>query len=66
MDDMLVKNQSMSYCIDNLEEAFATLHKYRMKLNPIKCAFGATFGNFLSSVVLQRGIEANLDKIQAV
>ena len=37
-----------------------------MKLNPSKCVFGVTTGKFLGFMVSQRGIEVNLDKIQAI
>ena len=37
-----------------------------MKLNPGICAFGVTVGKFLGFMVLQRGIEANSDKIRAI
>ena len=37
-----------------------------MKLNPSKCTFGVTTGKFLGFMVSQRGIEVNLDKIQAI
>ena len=37
-----------------------------MKLNPSKCAFGVSSGQFLGFMVSQRGIEANLDKIQVI
>lgn len=36
VDDMLVKNQTFSSHINDLEETFATLHKYRIKLNLAK------------------------------
>ena len=37
-----------------------------MKLNPRKCTFGVTAGKLLGFMVLQRGIEANPDKIWAI
>ena len=37
-----------------------------MKLNPSKCAFEVTVGNFLGFMVSQRDIKANLDKIRAI
>jgi len=37
-----------------------------MKLNPSKCAFGVSSGKFLGFMVSYRGLEANLDKIQAI
>ena len=37
-----------------------------MKLNPIKCVFRVSSRNVVGFTVSQRGIEANLDKIQAI
>ena len=37
-----------------------------MKLNPNKCAFSIALGKFLGFMVSQRGIEANLEKVQAI
>ena len=37
-----------------------------MKLNPAKCAFGASAGKFLGFIVNNRGIEANPEKIKVV
>ena len=37
-----------------------------MKLNLSKCAFGVSSGEFLGFIVSHMGIEANLDKIQAI
>lgn len=37
-----------------------------MRLNPTKCSFGVTFGKFVGYLVINRGIEANLDQIRAV
>ena len=52
--------------MDDLEETFDTLRQYNMKLNPSKCAFGVSSRKFLGFMVLNRGIEANPDKIQAI
>ncbi|KAK4394195.1 Retrovirus-related Pol polyprotein from transposon opus [Sesamum angolense] len=40
VDDMLVKSKKAEDHIEDLEETFAILRKYRLKLNPAKCAFG--------------------------
>ena len=37
-----------------------------MKLNPSKCAFNVVSGKLLGFMVSQRGIEANLEKVQAI
>ena len=66
VDDMLVKSLDEERHLDNLQETFDTLRRYNIKLNPRKCAFGVFSGKFLGFKVSHRGIEANLDKIQAI
>ena len=66
VDDMLVKSIEAEEHIKDLQEAFGTLRKHRMKLNPTKCAFGVASGKFLGFMVTQRGIEANPKKIRAI
>ena len=52
--------------MDDLQETFDTLKRYKMKLNPSKCAFEVSSGKVLGFMVSQRGIEANPNKIQAI
>ena len=66
VDDMLVKSKEELAHLDDLKEMFATLRQYQMKLNPSKCVFGVASGKFLGFMVSQRGIEANLEKVQAI
>ena len=66
VDDMLVKSKSTKNHVANLEETFSALQKYKMKLNPAKCAFGVTSGKFLGFMVSGCGIEANPKKIHAI
>ncbi|KAL0433691.1 UNVERIFIED_CONTAM: hypothetical protein Slati_2703400 [Sesamum latifolium] len=40
VDDMLVKNKEARSYVADLEETFSVLRKYKLKLNPGKCAFG--------------------------
>ena len=47
IDDMLVKSKEATLHIDDLTEAFDILRRYRMKLNPIKCAFDVRWKSFL-------------------
>jgi dsDNA-binding SOS-regulon protein len=39
---------------------------YKLKLNPTKCSFGVSAGQLLGFLLSARGIEANLEKIQAI
>ena len=66
VDDILVKSLDEGSHLDDLQETFETLRRYKMKLNPSKCAFGVSSGKFLGFMVSQRGIEVNEDKIQAI
>ncbi|KAL5538565.1 hypothetical protein UlMin_045432 [Ulmus minor] len=63
VDDMLVKSLKTEEHIQNLKETFEILRRYKMKLNPSKCAFGVSSGKFLGFMVNHRGIEANPAKI---
>ena len=54
---MLVKSLKAPDHVKELEEIFALLRKYKMKLNPNKCAFGAESGKFLGLIVNHRGIK---------
>ena len=66
MDDMLVKSAKEMQHLDDLQENFNSLKRYKMKLNPSKCAFEVASEKFLGFMVSQRGIEANPDKIQVI
>ncbi|MFK9728833.1 reverse transcriptase domain-containing protein, partial [Escherichia coli] len=66
VDDMLVKSKMAKGHARDLGEVFATLRRYGMKLNPLKCTFGGASGKFLGCIVSARGIEANPVKIQAL
>ena len=66
VDDMLVKSPTMEQHLRDLEETFSDLRRYKMKLNPDKCAFGVEAGKFLGFMVSHRGIEANPEKVQAI
>ncbi|KAL5560380.1 hypothetical protein UlMin_036591 [Ulmus minor] len=63
VDDMLVKSLKTEEHIQNLKETFEILRRYKIKLNPSKCAFGVSSGKFLGFMVNHRGIEANPAKI---
>ena len=51
INDMVVKSKKLFDHTKHLQEDFELLHKYSMKLNPLKCAFGVSLGKFLSFMV---------------
>src|SRR4051812_8275074 len=66
VDDIVIKTYNATTLLDDLHETFAALNKYRIKLNPKKCAFGVSAGKLLGYMVSARGIEANPEKVQAI
>ncbi|XP_062089003.1 uncharacterized protein LOC133795566 [Humulus lupulus] len=66
IDDMVIKSKQSSSHIDDLTECFDILDAYKMKLNPSKCVFGVSSGQFLGYIVSQRGIEANPTQIASL
>ena len=53
VDDMLVKSKAAWDHVTYLAEMFKILRVYRMKLNPLKCAFGVYSGKFLGFMANQ-------------
>ncbi|XP_075478978.1 uncharacterized protein LOC142519843 [Primulina tabacum] len=66
VDDILSKSREGASFISDLEETFATLMHYGIKLNPAKCIFGVKSGKFLGFIVTERGIEVNQEKVKSV
>ena len=66
IDNIVIKRVNRFDHCQHLQEAFDLVRKYRMHLNPLKCAFGVNAENFLGFMVTQWGIEANLNHIQAM
>lgn len=66
MDDILVKSTWAKNLVDDLEETFATLRMYDLKINHGKYIFGVKSGHFLNYIVTEREIETNSEKVWAL
>ena len=66
VDDVVVKTKQKDDLISDLEETFASIRAFRMKLNPEKCTFGVPSGKLLGFMVSHRGIQANPEKVTAI
>ncbi|XP_068461731.1 uncharacterized protein [Phaseolus vulgaris] len=66
VDDMVVKSGEIEKHLEDLEEVFAQIRKYEIRLNPEKCVFGVRGGKFIGFMLTNRGIEANPDKCEAI
>ena len=54
VDDMIVKSQGEDDHVINLKKLFKRLRKFQLKLNPVKCTFGAISVKFLGFVVSKK------------
>ena len=66
VDDMIAKSQGEDDHVVHLRKLFDCLRKFQLKLNPAKCTFRVTFRKLLGFVVSKKGIEIDLDKVQAI
>ncbi|XP_059658508.1 uncharacterized protein LOC132304809 [Cornus florida] len=64
IDDMVVKSVKKEDHPKHLQEVFNTLKKYNMKLNPSKCSFAVSSGQFLGHIVNKRGMEEALSRLK--
>ena len=49
-----------------MEKFFQWIREYRLRLHPLKCAFGVTAGKMLGFLDTQRGNEVDPSKIKAI
>ncbi|XP_059630114.1 uncharacterized protein LOC132273100 [Cornus florida] len=66
IDDIVVKSKKKNDHLAHLQDMFDVLRQYRMKLNPAKCSFGVSSGQFLGHMVNHRGIEASPVQAEAL
>ena len=66
VDDMIAKSRTARDHLVDLRKLFKRLVKYRLRLNPNKCIFGASLGKLLGFIVSQRGIKVDPVKVQAI
>jgi hypothetical protein len=66
VDDIVVKSKKRQDHIQDLQETFSNLRKENLKLNPEKCTFGVKKRKILGYIISAKGIDPNLDKVQAI
>ncbi|KAJ4980517.1 hypothetical protein NE237_031354 [Protea cynaroides] len=66
IDDIVIKSQTEEEHLSDLRRTFERMRKYKLKMNPLKCAFGVSAGNFLGFLIHQRGIEVDKNKARAI
>nr|KYP45379.1 Transposon Ty3-I Gag-Pol polyprotein [Cajanus cajan] len=66
IDDIIVGSKRKEEQLCHLELSFERMRKHGLKMNPLKCAFGVTAGQFLGFVIHQKGIEVDKNKTKAI
>jgi hypothetical protein len=63
IDDIVVKSTEFSSYITDSCKAFDKMHRYSLKMNSRKCAFGVSAGKFLGFIIHEHSIEIDPNRI---
>jgi hypothetical protein len=66
IDDVVVKSTSTGGHLADLRQVFERTKRFGLKMNPKKCAFGASAGQFLGFLVHEQRIEIGLKSQEAI
>ena len=66
MDDIVVKSKKREEHIQVLRKVFERCRAFKLRMNPLKCAFGVSSGKFLGFLVHNSGIEVDPAKATAI
>uniref|UniRef100_A0A2N9EQI3 Uncharacterized protein n=1 Tax=Fagus sylvatica TaxID=28930 RepID=A0A2N9EQI3_FAGSY len=66
VDDIVVKSKRREDHLGILRKVFDRCRLYKLKMNPLKCAFGVSAGKFLGFLVHNRGIDVDPAKASAI
>ena len=66
VDDIVVKSKTRTKNFQVLEQVFKRCRKYKLHVNPMKCAFEVFARKFLGFLVHHRGISVDLAKAIAI
>ena len=66
VDDIVVKSKTRTGHLQVLKQVFKRCREYKLRMNPMKCAFGVSAGKFLEFLVHHRGISVDPAKAIAI
>jgi hypothetical protein len=66
IDDVVVKSATIEGHLEDLRQVLERTRRFGLRMNPKKCAFGVSAGQFLGFLVHERGIEIGLKSQEAV
>jgi hypothetical protein len=66
IDDVVIKSLNHDTHLENVKRTLECTRKHGLKMNPIKCAFGVSAGEFLGFLVHEGGIEVGKKSMKAI
>ena len=57
IDEIVIKSATHTSHLSHLHLAFERMHRYGLKMNPLKFDFGVSARNFLGYIIHDKGIE---------
>jgi hypothetical protein len=66
IDGVVVKSDNMDNHLVDLCLALERMHRYGLKMNPLKYVFGVPAGKFLGFIIHEYGIELDHMKIESI
>ena len=66
VDDIVVKSRKREEHFRVLKRVFERCRAFKLRMNPLKCAFRVSFGKFLGFLVYSRGVDVDPVKATAI
>ena len=66
IDDIVIKSADLDHHLADLRLALERMHRYGLKMNPLKCAFGVSAGKFLGFIIHEKVIKIDPKRIEAI
>ena len=66
MDDIVMKSKRQEDHVKVLRKVFERCRTFKLRMNPLKYAFGVSFGEFLGFLVHSRGIDVKVIAIATI
>jgi hypothetical protein len=66
IDDVVIKSVNHDSHLKDVKRTLECTRKHGLKMNPNKCAFGVSAGEFLGSLVHEGGIEVGKKSMKAI
>ena len=66
VDDIVVKSKKREEHVQVLKKVFERCRTFKLRINPLNCAFGVSSGKFLGFLVHSRGIDVDLAKVMTI